>query len=84
MKYIDKKTEKSFLFKTELGGLIVLKDLEKERTFIDVAYNYEPEEPFCEDCNGEGTVMEGEFDDIKEVPCICVKEALQDKEMQEI
>lgn len=25
----------------------------------------------CEMCNGTGTVMQGEYDDIEEVPCPC-------------
>ena len=40
--------------------------------------------PKCDECQGYGSYDEGEFDNIQEVPCICVKEALQDKEMQEI
>ena len=41
-------------------------------------------DPSCTECQGYGSYYEGEFDNIQEVPCICVKEALQDKEMQEL
>lgn len=58
-------------------------DALREHGFSEYADDWE-RDLLCEDCNGKGVVTVGEFDDIQEVLCICVKEALQDKEMQEI
>ena len=58
-------------------------DALREHGFDKYADDWE-RDLLCEECGGEGTVIEGEFDDRKEVPCICAKRSLQDKEMQEI
>jgi len=62
---------------------IKILDTLREHGFDKYADDWE-RDLLCEECNGEGAVMEGEFDNRKEVPCICAKEALQDKKMSEI
>ena len=37
----------------------------------------------CPECNGAGVILEGQFDDCVEVPCICVKTALTDARANE-
>lgn len=40
----------------------------------------EERESACSDCGGVGLVLQGQYDDIREVECICVKQALADAE----